>query len=197
MLRHRPDEFGLQIDECGFVPFDQVVQAIQERYEDVQETDVVELLEASDQYRFELTERGIRALYGHTFFVEMDGQPMTPPEHLYMGTTQSAARGFKEHGIAPGDRFYVHLSRTRQIAEERSHEEDRPVVVQILAAQASAAGVDFFERGEVLLTLRIPPPFVGEIYGLAAAKEESPDNLWEKPSGQVTYGRKLRKHTRR
>lgn len=197
MLRHRPDEFGLVIDEYGFVPLDQAIQAVQERYDEVEEKDIRELLDSPDQYRFELTERGVRALYGHSFFVEMDGEPMDPPERLYMGATAGAARRFKAEGIGPGDRFYVHLSLNRETAEERSREPGAPLVAEILAKEASAAGVAFYERGEVVLTRRVPAQFVGEIHGLSAA-QESRDDGWKTPSSnQITYGRKLRRDRRR
>jgi putative RNA 2'-phosphotransferase len=168
MLRHRPDEFGLVIDEYGYVPFAQVAQAVQERYEEVTQEDILDLLRAPDQRRFELTDRGIRALYGHSFFVEMDGAPMTPPERLYMGTTVAAARRFAAEGIGPGDRFYVHLSRDHETAAERSREESGPVVVEILAPAAAAAGIEFYERGAVVLTRNVPAAFVGQIQGLPA-----------------------------
>ena len=197
MLRHRPDEFGLEIDEYGFVPLEQAVQAVQERYDEVEEKDIHELLESPDQYRFELTERGIRALYAHSFFVEMDGEPMDPPELLYMGSTASAARRFKTEGIGPGDRFYVHLSLNRETAEERSRDPNAPVVVEILAKEASAAGVEFYERGEVVLTRRVEAQFVGAIHGLPATQSARDDD-WQKPSSdQITYGRKTRRDTRR
>ena len=113
MLRHRPDEFGLEIDAYGYAPLDQVVQGVQERYAEVAEADIVNLVNAPGQYRFELNEFGIRALYGHSFFVDMDGEPMDPPPaRLYMGTTRSAAQRFTREGISPGDRYYVHLSLT-------------------------------------------------------------------------------------
>ena len=44
MLRHRPDEFGLEIDAYGYAPLDQVVQGVQERYAEVTETEVVALV---------------------------------------------------------------------------------------------------------------------------------------------------------
>ena len=31
MLRHKPDEFGLEVDAYGYVPIDQVIQGIQSR----------------------------------------------------------------------------------------------------------------------------------------------------------------------
>jgi len=200
MLRHRPDELGLEIDDYGFVPLDQIVQAVQGRHEEIQEEDVLDLLNAADQYRFELTEKGVRAFYGHTFFVEMDGEPMEPPEHLYMGTTTGASRRFRKEGIGSGDRFYVHLSLSREVAEGRSREPDKPCVAEILAQEAAKAGVKFYERGEVVLTRKVPAEFVGGIDGLVEEekqeKSEDGDRKVTPPAGGMTYGRKPRKATR-
>jgi putative RNA 2'-phosphotransferase len=197
MLRHRPDEFGLEIDAYGFAPLEQVVQAVQERYKEVQKEDVVALVQDPEQRRFELTEQGIRALYGHSFFVEMDGEPMEPPpEHLYMGTTLDFARRAHQEGIVPKDRCYVHLSLSRQAAEGRSRQEGGPCVVEIKAAQAHAAGICFFARGEVVLAEEIPADFVGEIYGLENREREAgpeADPAYQPVArGQATYGRKPR-----
>jgi len=191
MLRHRPDEFGLEIDEYGFAPLDQVIQAVQERYEEVTEEDILELVQAPNQRRFELTEQGIRALYGHSFFVDMDGEPMDPPERLYMGTTFGRTRRFREEGIKPGDRYYVHLSLSRQAAEERSREPDAPCVVEIQAKEASENGVEFYARGEVVLTREIPPQFIGEIHG-GEADGKRGERGWKRPE-ESTFGRKPRK----
>ena len=190
MLRHRPDEFGLEIDAYGYAPLDQVVQGVQERYAEVAETEIVDLVKDPEQYRFELNEFGIRALYGHSFFVDMDGEPMDPPpEQLYMGTTRSAAQRIAREGISPGDRYYVHLSLTREAAESHSHQRDTPCVVEILAAKAHEEGCRFFARGAVVLTEEIPASCIGSIHG----SQQQPHEVAQMsaPSG-VSYGRKPR-----
>ena len=189
MLRHRPDEFGLEIDAYGYAPLDQVVQGVQERYAEITEADVVDLVKAPGQYRFELNEFGVRALYGHSFFVDMDGEPMDPPERLYMGTTRSAAQRFAREGISPGDRYYVHLSLTREAAESHSHQRDTPCVVEILAAKAHEEGCRFFARGAVVLTEEIPASCIGPIHGSQQKSHEVAQ--MSAPSG-VSYGRKPR-----
>lgn len=190
MLRHRPDEFGLEIDAYGYAPLDQVVQGVQERYAEVAETEVVALVKDPQQYRFELNEFGIRALYGHSFFVDMDGEPMDPPpERLYMGTTRSAAQRFAREGISPGDRYYVHLSLTREAAESHSHQRDIPCVVEILAAKAHDEGCRFFARGAVVLTEEIPASCIGAIHG----NQQKSLGVAKMPAaGGVSYGRKPR-----
>jgi putative RNA 2'-phosphotransferase len=196
MLRHRPSEFGLTMDEFGFAPLEQVAEAVHERNEEAALEDILALAKEPGQHRFELTDRGIRALYGHTFLVEMDGEPMDPPEILYMGTTAADARRFAKDGIGPGDRFYVHLSRTRDVAASRSREARGPVVIEVLAREAAAAGVQFHSRGEVVLTREVGAQFVGQAHGLASPAQ-SPATGWKPAPGAVpAFGRKPRQATR-
>lgn len=197
MLRHRPDEFGLNIDAYGHVPLKDVIQAVMERYDDVTEDDIVTLVNDPEQHRFEITGNGIRALYGHSFYVEMDGEPMQPPETLYMGSTAAAAQRMKTQGIVPGDRFYVHLSLTREAAAERSREVRGPVVVEVRAKEAAEAGVAFYARGSVVLTPEVPAAYVGAIQGADTTGSPAAASRIQAPEGGHTYGRKLRKSTRR
>jgi len=166
MLRHKPDEFGLEVDAYGYVPVDQVIQGIQSRYSDVNEDDLNDLVGEPNQQRFEINEFGIRALYGHSYFIEMDGDPITPsPKRLYMGTTRAVSRDFATEGIGPGDRYYVHLSLDKETAASRSHEKGSPLVIEILSDKAAEQGVNFFLRGEVVLTEEVPADCVGSFIG--------------------------------
>ena len=192
MLRHKPDEFGLEIATYGYAPVDQVIQALQERYNDVLEDDVRALANDPRQRRFEMNGYGIRALYGHSFFIEMDGEPMAPPpDRLYMGTTHASARAYATEGITSGDRYYVHLSLDRETAAGRSHEKSGPLVVEILADKAYEQDIAFFVRGEVILTEEIPPECVGQLLG-----DEGNSAIDEAESGRETapalFGRKPR-----
>ena len=79
------------MDEYGYIPLGEVVEAVQQRYSAVAEEDIRTLVEDSRQRRFEITDNRIRALYAHSFFVEMDGEPIEPSESLYMIATVEAA----------------------------------------------------------------------------------------------------------
>ena len=164
ILRHHPDEFGLNMDEYGYMPLDEVVEAVQQRYSAVEEEDIRDLIDTSRQRRFEIVDDRIRALYGHTFYVEMDGEPMDPPESLFLCVSAAQVRRMKEEGIRSEDRSYLHLSPTREIAESRAGAVTDPCVVEVYAeAAAREAEVEFWDRGEVVLTRQtIAPEFVGE-----------------------------------
>lgn len=170
ILRHHPDEFGLNMDEYGYIPLDEVVEAVQQRYAAVEEEDIRDLIETSRQRRFEIVDDRIRALYGHTFYVEMDGEPMDPPETLYLCVSAGQARRMKEEGLRSEDRSYLHLSPTREVAESRAGAVTDPCVVEVYSEAAAAeAGVEFWERGEVVLTRQtIAPEFVGEVVEIEA-----------------------------
>jgi putative RNA 2'-phosphotransferase len=193
ILRHRPDEFGLTMDEYGYIPLGEVVEAVQQRYSAVAEEDIRTLVEDSRQRRFEITDNRIRALYAHSFFVEMDGEPIEPSESLYMIATVEAAATMKEGGIRPEDRFYLHLSANREAAESRSGSVDNPALVEIRAAAAAAAGAQFWERGEVLLTRTIDAEFVGEIVEVVGApprRDEGDDDRPRRPRRDRDGGRR-------
>ena len=175
ILRHRPDEFGLNMDEYGYIPLEEVTEAVQRRYSEVGEEDIRRLVDDSRPKRFEIVEDYIRALYGHSFFLEIDDDPIDPPEKLFMGTTVKAGSRVPEEGLRPVDRSYLHLSTTREIAESRSHEAGEPCVVEIEAKRAfEEGGIEFYARGEVILSREIPAEFVGEVSGLDAARGERP-----------------------
>ena len=170
ILRHRPDEFGLNMDEYGYIPIEEVTEAVQQRYAEVGEEDIRRLVDDSSPKRFEIVDEYIRALYGHSFYLEIDDDPIDPPEKLFMGTTVKAGRKVSEEGLRPVDRSYLHLSMTREIAEARSHEPGEPCVVEIEAKRAfEEGGIEFYARGEVILSREIPAEFVAEVSGLNAA----------------------------
>ena len=164
----KPKIIAYMKPSCGW---SEGVRAVMRKYDlSFEDRDIIN---DPEQRRFQLNEFGIRALYAHSFFVEMDGEPMDPPPaRLYMGATKGAARRFSSEGISPGDRYYVHLSLTRESAESRSHQRDTPCVVEILADKAQDEGCSFFARGEVVLTEEIPAECVGEIFGIDGGGED-------------------------
>ena len=89
---------------------------------------------------------------------------MDPPESLFLCVSAAQVRRMKEEGIRSEDRSYLHLSPTREIAESRAGAVTDPCVVEVYAeAAAREAEVEFWDRGEVVLTRQtIAPEFVGE-----------------------------------
>ena len=69
MLRHAPLKYGLELDNDGFVPVEQLLGAINKNGEysvTVTSDDIQHIIDTSDKKRLEMTDGKIRALYGHT-----------------------------------------------------------------------------------------------------------------------------------
>lgn len=194
MLRHRPDEFGLNVDAYGYAPVKDVVEALGSKIDDITEDILLEMLNAPDQRRFDLNEKGVRAKYGHSFFVEMD-DPEEPPDELYIGCTQEQSATYSESGIRPADRSYIHLSISREAAEDRNRRVELPCLAVIAAREAHEGGVEFFPRGEIVLCRDIPSQFIRNIEHADPGAAVSAENSADKSSS--AYGRRPRKATRR
>jgi len=59
------------------------------------------------------------------------------------------------------DRQFVHLSKEKETAYKVGKKRyPEPVILKIDAGKASKSGIDFFDRGEVVLSGKIPPEFI-------------------------------------
>lgn len=153
VLRHRPDDFGLRMDDQGFVLVEDIVDVIVAEdilAEDVEET-LQELVEGADRPRFEIVEGRIRALYGHSSRIRLDYPEDEPPAELYHGTGIPTARRVAREGIKPAGRAYVHLSATEEEAlSVGSRQTEEPVLIRIDTAHARGEGVLFHQASEMI-----------------------------------------------
>lgn len=153
VLRHRPDDFGLRMDEQGFVLVEDIVDVIVAEdilAEDVEET-LQELIEGAERPRFEIVEGRIRALYGHSSRIRLDYPEDDPPVELYHGAGVPAARRIVQEGIKPAGRAYVHLSATEEEAlSVGSRQTEEPVLIRVDTAHARSEGVRFHQASEMI-----------------------------------------------
>lgn len=190
MLRHKPDEFGLEVDSYGFVELDAVVRAFQSRNSRFGLEDIEKVVYDGEKDRFEIVDDRIRARYGHSFSIDLGLDPSEPPEFLYKGVNAEEVERLLAEGLTPNDRDYVHLSFDAEVAAQLSARPGhRGVVLNIAAARAHDAGVAFYDCGPTILTKHVPSEFL--------ALEQSSTWQNEPPAREeMTYGRR-RRFTRR
>lgn len=167
MLRHRPEEFDLELDRYGAADVGEVVQALNERLgEPIEEEDLHEAIESGDRVRYDIKRGRIRALYGHS--IEVDpGEPCKPPELLYVGLGSHDAERAERYGLRAGRRRFLHLAKTYEEAIETGRHQARSyAVVTIYALDAWEQGINFYDRISLFLSEPIPTEFleVGEIH---------------------------------
>ncbi len=161
MLRHKPERFYLDLDLQGYASVEEVLEGLRQKVDDVTEEEVLEIVDGPEKRRFELKDGRIRARYGHSFPIDLGVETAEPPEFLYFATVPDQVRAIATGGIRPGDRQYVHLSMTSEIAAEVARNRtDTPVVFCIKAREAAQAGIEFYDRQPVMLTRGIPAEFI-------------------------------------
>lgn len=166
LLRHRPEEAGLTLDERGLVPLQSLLAAIRQRrgYEWVTEEHIQEVVATSEVQRFRLEGDRIGARYGHSRRVrEIDpGDPVEPPQVLYHGTRRRAVPSILASGLHPRGRQFVHLSATPEAARRVGRRRDeRPVVLVIQARKAHVDGLVFYApTPETYLVRYVPPEYI-------------------------------------
>lgn len=201
MLRHRPDEFGLEMDSYGFVDLQAVLEALQKKDAALTVEAIESVVYDGEKQRFEIVDGKIRARYGHSFHIELGVESSEPPEFLYKGVDPNSTQAVISEGLHPKDREYLHLSFDADVAEQLSSRPGkRGAVICIDAQRAYQAGVPFYDCGPTILTENLPAEFlsVARAGDVSTAIEEPQSTpVREETSKPITYGRRPRFGTRR
>lgn len=110
--------------------------------------------------RFETDTHGtrIRARYGHSADV-VTAAPVTPPQHLYHGTSWAAVGAILRQGLSPMTRSRVHLV----VSPERAAERGAAVLV-VDARGAHASGTRFWDTDTgVWLAEHVPAQWIARL----------------------------------
>lgn len=164
-LRHAPWEYELELDNDGFVPVEQLINAINEsgNYDrPITISDLEYIIENSDKKRHEIQGDNIRALYGHSIPMHISKDIVVPPKVLYHGTTHKAAGSILGDGLKPMSRQYVHLSvDTATAVQVGKRRDNSPVILVIDALNAYDEGVNFYKGNDkVVLADYIPARYL-------------------------------------
>ncbi len=161
VLRHHPEQYNLELDEEGFALLSSLMEALKNtRHSWAEVSDIEKLVSEGEKKRFEIREDKIRALYGHSVKVKIEDS-FCPKGFLYHGTAPDILSEILRDGLCPMGRQFVHLSKDKETADavgRRHHPE--PVILEVDAVRACENGIKFFDRGEVVLSEKIPPEFI-------------------------------------
>lgn len=150
-LRHAPWEYELEMDKEGWVPVRQLLDALQkeEKWKNIGEADLREMIEKSDKKRYEIKDGKIRAFYGHSMPMRILKEEKSPPDILYHGTARRFLESISENGLMPQSRQYVHLSQDIETAEKVGKRHDnKPCILTIDAKKAWNEGIKFYLGNE-------------------------------------------------
>jgi putative RNA 2'-phosphotransferase len=164
-LRHAPWLYELEVDEEGWVPVDQLIDALREKggdWESVDRSSLERMLTTAAKRRHELEGDRIRALYGHSLAGRIQKHQAVPPARLFHGTAPQTWAVIEADGLLPMGRQFVHLSVDRETATSVGRRKSAsPIILVVDAAAATSAGVAFYEGNDLVwLADSVPAQFI-------------------------------------
>src|ERR1700722_11773606 len=96
VLRHAPQDFGLNLEPGGWVSVDALIKSTR-----IDRETLERIVANSDKQRYSFNETGdkIRANQGHSVEVDLQLEPIVPPELLYHGTASRTVPVIMESGL--------------------------------------------------------------------------------------------------
>jgi putative RNA 2'-phosphotransferase len=161
VLRHRPEEIGLALDENGWASVSELLQKAK-----MDPPTLEEIVATNEKKRFSFNEdkTKIRAAQGHSIDVDIQLKPVDPPETLYHGTSEKFLDPIKKTGLEKKGRQYVHLSLDVATALDVGKRHGKPAVLIINSGDMSRKGYKFYlSENKVWLTDSVPVEFIQDV----------------------------------
>jgi putative RNA 2'-phosphotransferase len=190
ILCRRPDEFGLVLDDQGWLPIKELLRTLAEEKDwgFVRRSHLEEVVNLTHPGQFEISGGLIRSLPVGAVAVRKE-EAGWPPPLLYRAITIKSHPVVSERGLQPSTGNQLILAASPEMALRLGHRRDPKALVVTIQAQAAAKKkVVFYRYGEELfLTNAIPVEFLQmpslprELIPRPRAKPASPDQVTPLP----------------
>jgi putative RNA 2'-phosphotransferase len=163
VLRHKPEDVGIQLDASGWVDIDVLLAALKKTKYSLSREELQVLVDTNAKKRYEISDDGkrIRASQGHSVEVELGYTDAPPPELLYHGTVEKFIDGIRAGGLKKGSRHDVHLSPGTSEATIVGKRRGEPVILTIRSGDMHRDGFKFqVSTNGVWLTGHVPPQYI-------------------------------------
>lgn len=155
ILRHKPSEIGVTLDEHGWADVNELIEGINASGRAIDMETLEEIVKTDNKRRYSFNENKtlIRANQGHSVPVDVELKESTPPNVLYHGTATRFIDSIRQQGIKSMSRLYVHLSKDLDTAVKVGNRHGKCIVLQIDAKKMFEDGIKFYlSDNEVWLT---------------------------------------------
>ena len=163
VLRHKPEEANITVDEHGWANVDELLEGINGTGREIDRNVLEEIVRTDNKqrYSFNADKTMIRANQGHSIPVELEWEEQKPPEVLYHGTAEKFLESIDREGLKPMSRLYVHLSKDVETAAKVGGRHGKAVVLRIHSGDMYRAGETFYQsENGVWLTRRVDVKYI-------------------------------------
>lgn len=163
LLRHKPENENLVLDEYGFAYVVSLTKAL-----DITKDELTYIVESNNKSRFIFDEMGtrIRATQGHSIPIKLyNSTAIRPPHNLYHGTSLSNKGSIMSIGLHKAKRHHVHLTDDKETAinvgMRYAKKRDNLWVITISSKLMDFDGYKFYKtENNVWLTDHVPPKYI-------------------------------------
>ncbi|ENX02789.1 hypothetical protein F900_01237 [Acinetobacter modestus] len=164
ILRHKPEQIGLQLDQEGWAKIAELIDAAQQHNTFLDDELIQTIVAQNDKKRFQISEDGlkIRAVQGHsTSAVQRQMTALVPPPQLFHGTASRFVDSIQTQGLIAGQRHHVHLSENQETALKVGQRYGKPILFVVNTTQMQRDGFEFFQaENGVWLTAHVPTQYL-------------------------------------
>jgi len=163
ILRHKPEEIGLQLDENGWADVNELIARSATAGKIISAQDLEEIVVSNDKKRFAYNDdkSKIRASQGHSIDVELQLEVIKPPELLFHGTVEKFLPAITSQGLLKMKRQHVHLSRDRSTAEKVGERRGEAIILTVRSDEMNQDGFIFYQSANgVWLTDHVPAKYI-------------------------------------
>jgi putative RNA 2'-phosphotransferase len=163
VLRHQPEEIGLQPDANGWADVTELIEKANRKGVSIDLDTLKEIVDTNEKKRFSFNDdfSKIRANQGHSIEVDVELMQTEPAAVLYHGTAIKNEEDILKGGLHKMSRLHVHLSDNIETARLVGTRHGKPLVFIVDAAQMQADGMAFFlSENKVWLTEHVPAKYL-------------------------------------
>lgn len=162
ILRHKPEEIGISLDEHGWANVSELIEGISNQYNfNLEMLEEIVNTDEKQRYSFNYDKTLIRANQGHSIPVDVELEKVEPPEFLWHGTGEKYVSSIDKQGLIPKSRLYVHLSSDEETAINVGKRHGKAVLYKIKSKEMWQNGFEFFlSKNTVWLTKEVPVMFL-------------------------------------
>ncbi len=163
VLRHKPSEAGIRLDENGWADVGELIEGVRNRDRNLTMDLLREIVATDDKNRYAFSDdlRKIRANQGHSVAIDLKLKPVEPPEFLYHGTASRFSTQIQNEGLKPRSRQFVHLSSDKKTAVNVGARHGVPVIFRVHARKMYLEGIVFYlSENKVWLSSHVPTEYL-------------------------------------
>ena len=172
ILRHKPEEIGITLDEHGWANVYELIAGIKKKYPEFNTQLLITIVvtDEKQRYSFNADCTKIRANQGHSIKVDVELKECEPPMRLYHGTARKYMESIDRDGLVPKSRLHVHLSKNiataYNVGLRHAKKKEDVVIYRVRAHTMWVKGHKFYlsENG-VWLTDSVPAEYLEKVMG--------------------------------